>query len=37
MLDGVNFGKDSYNQRIFIEKIVDDKNILTTLKNHSYF
>jgi hypothetical protein len=41
MLDGVNFAKDyrkdSYNQRIFIEKNKDDKNILVTLKKHSYF
>ncbi len=40
-LDGVNFAKDyqndSYNQIIFIEKNVDDKNILGALKNHSYF
>jgi hypothetical protein len=28
---------DSYNKRIFIEKNIDDKNILSTLKNHSYF
>jgi len=41
MLDGVNFAKDyqmdSYNKRIFIEKKKDDKNILGTLKKHSYF
>ncbi len=40
-LDGVNFAKenqkDSYNQRIFIEKNIDDKKILTTLKkNHTF-
>jgi predicted HD phosphohydrolase len=39
MLDGVNFAKDyqkdPYNERIFIEKIIDDKNILATLKKHS--
>jgi hypothetical protein len=29
--------KDSYNKRIFIEKNIDDKNILATLKKHSYF
>jgi len=28
---------DSYNKRIFIETNIDDKNILGTLKNHSYF
>jgi len=28
---------DSYNKIIFIEKNIDDKNILGTLKNHSYF
>jgi hypothetical protein len=28
---------DSYNKRIFIEKNIDDKNILGTLKNHTYF
>jgi hypothetical protein len=37
--EGVNFAKDyqkdSYNERIFIEKNIDDKNILTTLKKHS--
>jgi hypothetical protein len=40
-MDGFNFvkeyQKDSYNNIIFIEKNVDDKNILTTLKKHSYF
>jgi hypothetical protein len=39
--NGVNFAKDyqkdSYNQRIFIDKNIDDKNILATLKKHSYF
>jgi hypothetical protein len=38
--DGVNFAKDyqkdSYNKRIFIKKNIDDKNILATLKKHSY-
>jgi len=37
--DEVNFTKDyqkdSYNKRIFIEKHIDDKNILATLKKHS--
>jgi len=28
--------KGSYNQRIFIEKNMDDKNILATFKKHSY-
>jgi hypothetical protein len=41
MWNGVNFAKDYqkdfYNQRIFIEKNIDDKNILATLKKHSYF
>ncbi len=41
MSNGVNstkdYQKDSYNIRIFIEKNITDKNILTTLKNHSYF
>ncbi len=41
MLEGVKFAKDyqkySYNQRIIIEKNIDDKNMLTTLKKHSYF
>jgi len=41
MLDGINFAmdyqKDSYNKRIFIEKNIDDKNILTTLRKHSHF
>jgi hypothetical protein len=32
-----DYQKDSYNRRIFIEKNVDDKNILVTLKEHSYF
>jgi hypothetical protein len=35
LLKGINFKKDyqkdSYNERIFIEKNIDDKNILTTL------
>jgi hypothetical protein len=39
--DGTNFTKDyendSHNKIIFIEKNIDDKNILTTLKKHSYF
>ncbi len=38
-LNGINFAKDyqkdSYNKIIFIEKNIDDKNILSTLKNHS--
>jgi hypothetical protein len=37
----VNFAKvyqkDSYNIKEFIEKNIDDKNILATLKKHSYF
>jgi hypothetical protein len=41
MLDGINFAKnyqkDSYNQRIFIEKNINDKNILATIKKDSYF
>jgi hypothetical protein len=41
VLDGVNFAKDyekdSYNKKNSLKKIVDDKNILTTLKKHSYF
>jgi hypothetical protein len=41
MLDGINFAKDyqkdSCNKRIFIEKNIDDKNILATLKKCSYF
>jgi len=32
-----DYKKDSYNNRIFIEKIIDDKNILATLKKHFYF
>jgi len=36
MSDKVNFAKDcqqdSYNKRIFFEKNIDDKNILTTLR-----
>jgi hypothetical protein len=39
VLDGDKFAKeykkDSYNKRIFIEKNMDDKNILATLKNNS--
>jgi hypothetical protein len=39
--NGVNFAKDyqkdSYNKRILIEKNMDDKNILNTLRIHSYF
>jgi hypothetical protein len=39
--NGINFvkdyQKDSYNQRIFIEKKLDDKNILVTFKKHSFF
>ncbi len=41
MSNGVNFAKDyqkdSYNKVIFIEKNINDKNMLTTLKKHSYF
>ncbi len=41
MLNGVNiakdYQKDSYNQKNFIEKNIDDKNILVTLKKYSYF
>jgi hypothetical protein len=41
MSDRINFAKDyqkdSYNKRIFIEKNIDDNNILTTLKKNSYF
>jgi hypothetical protein len=40
-LEGVNFvkdqQKDSYNKRNFIERNTNDKNILVTLKKHSYF
>jgi hypothetical protein len=32
-----DYQKDSYNKRIFIEKNIDDKNILATFKKHSYF
>jgi hypothetical protein len=39
--DRVNFAKDYqkdfYTQRISIEKNIDDKKILATLKKHSYF
>jgi hypothetical protein len=39
LFEGVNFAKeyqkDSYNERIFIDKNINDKNILTTLKRHS--
>jgi hypothetical protein len=34
MSNGVNFAKD--NKRIFIEKNIDDKNILVTFKKNSY-
>ncbi len=41
MSNGINFTKDyqkdSYNKRIFIEKNINDNNILATLKTHSYF
>jgi hypothetical protein len=41
MSDGVNFvkdyKKDSYSKRIFIEKNINDMNILVKLKKHSYF
>jgi hypothetical protein len=37
--NGVNFAKDYkkdlYNEMIFIEKNINDNNILTTLKKHS--
>jgi hypothetical protein len=40
-LDGVSFAKnyqkDSYNIFKFIEKNIDDENILATLKKKSYF
>jgi hypothetical protein len=39
VLDVGNFAKDyqrdSYNKRIFIEKNIDDKNILATVKKNS--
>jgi len=39
--DKANFAKDyqknSYNKIIFIEKIIDDKNILATFKTHILF
>jgi hypothetical protein len=39
--NGVNFAKDyqkdSYNKRIFIEKNIDDKNILDSLKKTHNF
>ncbi len=41
MSDGVKFAKDykkdSYSKRIFMEKNINDMNILVTLKKHSYF
>ncbi len=41
MSNGVNFAKDyqkdSYNKVIFIEKNINDKNMLPTLKKYSYF
>ncbi len=41
VLNGVNFAKDyekdSYNNNKIIEKIIDDKNILTTLKKTFIF
>jgi hypothetical protein len=41
VLEGINFAKDyqkdSYSKIIFIEKNIDNKNILTTFKKHSYF
>jgi hypothetical protein len=39
--EGINFAKDyerdSYNKIIFIEKNIENKNILATFKKHSYF
>jgi len=39
VLDGINFAKDyqkdSYKTNKFIEKNIDDKNILVTLRKHS--
>jgi hypothetical protein len=32
-----DYQKDSYNKRVFIEKIQMVKNIIATLKKHSYF
>ncbi len=41
MSDGFNFAKDyqndSYNRKKFIEKNIDDKNILATLKKTHTF
>jgi hypothetical protein len=41
MSDGIKFAKDykkdSYNKKKFIEKNINDKNMLATLKKHSYF
>jgi hypothetical protein len=40
MLDGVNFAKDyqkdSYNQKKFIEKNIDDKNILANIESLNF-
>jgi hypothetical protein len=33
----MDYQKDSYNKRIFIEKNIDDKNMLATFKKHPYF
>jgi hypothetical protein len=33
----IKLSQFSYNKRIFIEKNIDDKNILATFKKHSYF
>ncbi len=39
MLEGINFAKDYqkdwYNNKIFIEKNINNKNILATFKKHS--
>jgi hypothetical protein len=32
-----DYQKNSYNKIIFIEKNIDDKNILATFRKHSYF
>jgi hypothetical protein len=41
MSNGINFPKDyqkdPYNIQKLIEKNIDDKNILASLKNNSYF
>jgi hypothetical protein len=37
LLCQMDYQKDPHSKIFFIEKNIDDKNVLATLKKHSYF